>query len=97
MREGELGVACLDDISEVATVHEKVVVSVIVLMSIPRKNTGNYFTQLVGYDYVVISQELLDTLNECRPFLCGSNIVALCMPKLEYLRKSHGDGCFSLI
>ena len=83
MREGELGVACLDDISEVATVHVKVVVSVIVLMSIPRKNTGNYFTQLVGYDHVMISQELLDVLDKSRPLLFGSNIIALYMPELK--------------
>ena len=96
MREGELGVACLDDISEVATVHVKVVVSV-VLMSIPRKNTRNYFTLLVGYDHVMISQELLDVLNKSRPLLFGSNIFALCVPELEELRKRHGDGCHSLI
>ena len=69
----------------------------VIYMSTPRRNTGNCFTQLVGYDHVMISQEFLDVLNESRPLLFGSNIVALCVPELEQLRKSHGDGCISLI
>ncbi|KAH9039424.1 hypothetical protein EDB84DRAFT_1675312 [Lactarius hengduanensis] len=48
--------------------------------------TGRHsFTQLVGYDYVMISQELLDILNESWPLLFRPDIVALCVPKLEQL------------
>ncbi|KAH9044231.1 hypothetical protein EDB84DRAFT_1674518 [Lactarius hengduanensis] len=43
------------------------------------------FTQLVGYDYVMISQELLDILNKSWPPLFRPDIVALCVPKLEQL------------
>jgi len=51
----------------------------------------------VSYDHVMSSQELLDILNEAVRLLFDLNIVALCVPKLEQFRKSHGDGCFSLI
>ena len=66
-------------------------------MSTPRRDTGKCFTQLVGYDHVMISQELLDVLDKSRPLLFDSNIVALCVSELEQLRKSHGDRCLSLI
>jgi hypothetical protein len=49
---------------------------------------------LVGYDHVMISQELLDILNESGP---GPSIVALCVPEFEQFRKSDGNGCFSLM
>jgi hypothetical protein len=45
----------------------------------------------------MISQELLDILNESGPLLFGPNIVALCVPEFEQLRKSDGNGCFSLM
>ena len=69
----------------------------IIWMSTPRRDTGYRFRQLVGYDHVMISQELLDVLDKSRPLLFGSNIVALCVSELEQLRKSYGDRCLSLI
>ena len=42
------------------------------------------------------SQELLDILNECRPPLFGSDIIALRVPKLEQVCKGHRYCRFAL-
>ena len=67
----------------------------IILLSTSEWEIGHSFTQLVGDDHVMTSQEFLDVLYESP--LVGPKIVALGVAKFEQLRKSHGNSCFSLM
>ena len=50
-------------------------------------------TQLVGYDYVVASQEHIDAFKETP--LVAREVIALRVSELEQFCKSHGNSCFS--
>ena len=67
----------------------------IVWLSTSRWERGQASTQLVGYDNIMASQELLDTLNESP--LVAPKVVALCVPKLKQMGESHGNSRFSLM